>query len=49
MKLDVCGQWRCGKTGILCSVDRNIKWYSHLGEYYGGSSKKLIFTHSNCE
>lgn len=24
----------------LCTVDGNIKWYSHCGKKFGGSSKK---------
>ena len=24
---------------LLCTVDRNVKWYSHCGKQYGGSSK----------
>ena len=25
----------------LCTIDRNVNWYSHYGKQYGGSSKKL--------
>ena len=32
--------WRgCGKRGPSCTVGRNVNWYSHYGEQYGGSFK----------
>ena len=34
--------WRgCGEKGTPCTVGGNINWYSHYGEEYGGSLKKL--------
>ena len=32
--------WRgCGEKGPSCTVGRNVNWYSHYGEQYGGSLK----------
>uniref|UniRef100_A0A4W2IDV2 Uncharacterized protein n=1 Tax=Bos indicus x Bos taurus TaxID=30522 RepID=A0A4W2IDV2_BOBOX len=29
------------KRNHLCTIERNVNWYSHYGKQYGGSSKKL--------
>ena len=29
------------KGELSCTVGGNVNWYSHYGEQYGGSSKKL--------
>ena len=34
--------WRgCRKKGILHTIGKNVSWYRHHGEEYGGSFKKL--------